>query len=59
MEIRIWVRRKIVVDSEIDTLNIDTTTKDIRGNANPLIELLELLVSCDPEVKVRILTEVY
>lgn len=55
MEIGIWVRRKIVVDGEIDTLNIDTTTKDIGGNANSLVELLELLVSCNPEDKVRIL----
>lgn len=55
MEIGIWVRRKIVVDSEIDTLNIDTTTKDIGGNANSLVELLELLISCNSEDKVRIL----
>lgn len=38
---------KIVVDGEIDTLNINTTTKDICGNANTLVEVFELLVALD------------
>lgn len=47
VEIRIWVTRQIVVDCEINALDINTAPKDIRCNADPLIELLELFVALD------------
>ena len=47
MEIRISIAWKIVVDSQVDALNIDTTTEDVSGNANSLVEFLELLVALD------------
>ena len=50
MEIRVGVSRQIIVDCEIDALNVNTTTKDVGGNANALIELLKLLVPFDAVV---------
>jgi hypothetical protein len=47
MEVRVRITWKIVVDGQVDTLNIDTTTEDISGNADTLIELLEFLVTLD------------
>lgn len=38
---------QIVVDGQVDTLDIDTTTEDISSNANTLVELLKLLVALD------------
>jgi len=47
VEIRVGIAWKIVVDSQVDTFDIDTTTKDISGNANTLLEVLESLVPLD------------
>jgi hypothetical protein len=47
MEVGVSLVRHVVVDSDVDALNIDTTTKDIRGDANSGLELLELLVALD------------
>lgn len=44
MQVRIGVGGEIVVDSEVDALDIDTTAKDVSGHADTLVELLELLV---------------
>jgi hypothetical protein len=37
----------VVVDSDVDTLNIDTTTEDVSGDTDTSLELLELLVALD------------
>lgn len=50
MEVRICVRREIVVDGEVDALNVNATTKDVGGDANPLVEFFELLVAFDTEL---------
>lgn len=47
MKVRVSIAGKIVVDSQVDTLNIDTTTEDISGDADTLVELLELLITFD------------
>lgn len=47
MQVGVGITRHIVVDSQVDTLNVDTTTEDVGGNANALVELLELLVTLD------------
>lgn len=47
MEVGIGVLGQIVIDSQVDLLNIDTTTEDISGNADALVEVLELLVALD------------
>jgi hypothetical protein len=44
MEIGVSITRKIVVDSKIDTLDIDTSAKNVSGDTNALVKFLELLV---------------
>ena len=47
MQIRVGIRREIVVDRKVDALDINTTTEDVGGDADTLVELLELLVASD------------
>jgi hypothetical protein len=47
MEVGIGIAWKIVVDGQVDTLNINTTTENVSGNANTLAKLLELLITLD------------
>ena len=49
MEIRVGVARQVIVDSQVDALDIYTTTEDIGSDADTLVELLELLVTFDTE----------
>ena len=52
VKVGIGIRRQIVVDGQVDTLDIDTTAKDVSGNADALVEVLELLVASDAAVDV-------
>lgn len=45
MEVAVGIRRAIVVDDDVDTLNINTTSENIRGDENTLLECFECLVS--------------
>lgn len=47
MEVRIGITREIIVDGQVDTLNINTSTEDISGDTDSLVEFLELLVTFD------------
>jgi hypothetical protein len=47
VQIGVGVLGQIVVDSQVDLLDINTTSKNISGDANALVELLELLVALD------------
>lgn len=47
MQVAVCISRQVVVDGQIDTLNIDATTKDVSSNANTLVEFLELFVTFD------------
>lgn len=47
VKVRVGITGKIVVDGKVDTLDIDTTTEDISGDTDTLVELLELLVTLD------------
>jgi len=47
VEVGVGIGGKVVVDGQVDTLDINTTTEDIGGNADPLVELLEFLVALD------------
>lgn len=47
MEVGASIAWQIVVDGQIDALNINTTAKDVSRDADPLLELLELLVTFD------------
>jgi len=45
MEVGVSVKWEIVVNGQVDTLDINTTTEDIGGNADALVKLLEFLIS--------------
>ena len=47
MKVGVSIAREIVVDGEVDTLDIDTTTEDVSSDTDTLVELLELLVTLD------------
>jgi hypothetical protein len=47
VKVRVGIAGKIVVDGKVDTLDIDTTTKDVGSDTDTLVELLELLVALD------------
>jgi hypothetical protein len=47
VQVRVSVRGEIVVDGKVDTLDINTTTEDISGDTDTLVELLEFLVTLD------------
>lgn len=47
MEVAVCISRSIVVDDDVYTLHIDTTTEDIRSNEDTLFELLERGVPLD------------
>ena len=47
MKIRVGIGGKVVVDSEVDAFNVDTSAKDVGGNTDTLVEFFELLVSLD------------
>jgi hypothetical protein len=47
MEVRIGIPWEIVVDGEINTFNINTSTENIGGNTDSLLEILEGLISLD------------
>ena len=51
VQVGVGIGGQIIVDGEIDALNIDATTEDVGGNADTLVELLELLVSPDTTEK--------
>jgi hypothetical protein len=44
----------VVVDSDVDALDVDTTTEDIGGDADTSLELLELLVALDTVEKLAL-----
>jgi hypothetical protein len=47
VKVRISLIRHVVVDSDIDALNIDTTTEDVSGHTDAGLEVLELLIALD------------
>ena len=49
MEITIGIGRAIIVDDDVDTLDIDTTTEDVGSDQDTLLERLEGRVARDPD----------
>lgn len=47
MEVGAGVIGQIVVNGQVDALDIDTSTENVGGNADSLLELLEFLVTTD------------
>ena len=44
MQVSVSVLRHVVVEDNVDALNVHATTKQVGGDQNPLLEVLELLV---------------
>lgn len=49
MEIRVGVFGHVVVDNDVDTLNVHTAAKHIRGDKDAALEALEVGVVLDSE----------
>lgn len=49
VEIAVCIRRAVVVDDDVDTLNIDTTAEDVSRHEDTLLEGLECRVAVDTE----------
>lgn len=47
VEVRVSLVGHIIVNGDVDTLNINTTTEDISGHTDTGLEVLELLVALD------------
>lgn len=48
MQVRVCICGKIIVDSNVDLLDIDSSAKNVSGDADSLLEVLELFVAFDP-----------
>ena len=49
VEVAVGVRRTVVVDDDVHSLDVDTTTEDIGGNQYPLLEGFERSITIDTE----------
>jgi hypothetical protein len=47
MKVAIGLARCVIVDHNVHTLDIDTTSKDVCRNENSLLEVLERLITVD------------
>jgi hypothetical protein len=53
MKVRVGVLRHVVVDDDVDTLDVDATPEEVRGDHNARLEVLELPVALDSVPRVR------
>ncbi len=53
MKVAVRVRGTVVVDNDVDTLDIDTATKDVSGDQNTLLKCLEGSVPRDTDNNCR------
>lgn len=51
VQVRISISRSIVVDDDVDSFDIDTSTEDVGCDQDSLLEVLEHLVSVDSGMK--------
>lgn len=47
MQVAVRLRRHVKVEDDVDFLNVDTTAKDLSGDQDAVLELLEALVDFD------------
>ena len=47
MEVRIRIKRQVVVDGEVNSLNINTTSQDVSRNTDTLVEFFEFFEAFD------------
>lgn len=56
MKVRVGVSWQVVVDGQVDSLDVDTTSEDISSNADSLVEVFEFLVSFDSAMMISLKT---
>jgi hypothetical protein len=54
MQVTVRLARTVIVDDDVDTLNVNTTTEDIRRHQDALLECLEGRVARDTERSIRV-----
>ena len=54
VQVRVGVGRQVVVDGQVDTLDINTTTEDIGGDTDTLVKFFEFLVAFDTGIQLDI-----
>ena len=47
VQVRVGVCRQFIVDGQVDSFNIDTTSEHVCSDTDTLVEFLELLVTFD------------
>jgi len=47
LQVRVSITWEVIVDGQVDTLDINTTTEDVSGDTDTLVEFLEFLVALD------------
>ena len=55
MKVCIGVLRHVIVEDNVDTLDVHASTKQVGGHKDTLLEILELLVSGQPEIQIIII----
>lgn len=50
MEVGVGIGWQVVIDGEVDSFDVDTSTEHIGGNTDSFVELLEFLVALDTGV---------
>jgi hypothetical protein len=53
MQVTVRLAGTVIVDNNVDTLNVDSTTEDIRRHQDALLESLESRVARDTERRIR------
>jgi len=51
MKVCVCITWKIIVDGQVDALNVDTAPKDICGDTNSFVEVLEAFISSNSRVR--------
>lgn len=49
MKVAVGIAWEIIVDGQVDALDINTSTEDVSGNADTLVEFSEFLVTLDTD----------
>lgn len=47
MQVRVSITWQVIINGQVDALNVDSTPKDIGGNADTFVEVLEFFVAFD------------
>ena len=60
VKVGIRILRHVIVEDHIDLLNIDSSSEDVCSHHNPVLELLEVIVSLDSiEIKKLIFVKIF